>query len=210
MKKELRILSIKSGTPQGDAFIDWLIKFRYDPQVECPKDKPWDFRAKKEYTAMEQKILDYLHRVNNCPRNYCPIVCSGLRGDGSRFSNKCKYFNGYGWNKDKIFDFRKPQPFVWCSRAKRGKTPINFYSSHCGIKRLALMVAKKQKLIHEFGCADLERTPIEDCILCESKTENGCRFKPGCKKGESVCGLFCDCTIGVCDGCKEKVNKNEK
>lgn len=204
MNKDIRMLSIKVGTPSGDAFVEWLSKFGYRELIECPNVKPEDFRRKGKYSKQEQKILNYLHNVESNINLCSPIVCSGLRGDGSKYKEKCKYFRGYGWNKDKLFNFDNPQIFIQCTKAKRGKVPIKLYASNCELKRLALVVAKKKKLVYEWGCADLENTPIEDCLMCEYKTESSCEFESGCKKGEIVLGLFTDCTIGVCKGCRSR------
>jgi len=199
MKNDLRILSV-SNSPK---FIEFLLRFRYEDVINCPKEKRREYRKKEKYTYKEQVILSV---IGDTKRSWwlCPTVCSGRRGDGSSHRRKCRCFKGYGKNKESVWNFKNSQGFIYCSKSKSGKIETSkIVSPWCHRKRLAVEVARNLDLIYAFGSACLEKTLLQECLKCGYKTENGCSYKIGCGKGKSLFAY--QCLVGICEGCKEQV-----
>lgn len=202
MKKDIRVLDVDLGTPEGGAFIDWLLAFRFSDLITCPKDSPMDFRAKTSYTNDEARILSLLRTVEKCKDLMSPIVCSGLRGDGSRFRDKCEFFGGYGKNSDEVWSFKHPQGFVWCG--KHGGEKINTQKmTTCKRRELARTVAGHRGLIEQFGSNRLTYASSDECLKCDFKTKDGCGYEIKCGKGVLYFALAYGCNHGDCVGCPE-------
>lgn len=197
IKSEIHILKL------DESIIDILCAFTFNQLICCPEKKPVDLRAKKEYTADEKRILDLIPNVGNIISLRCPIVCSGVRGDGSRYREKCEHFDSYGEKKDQVFDFYTPQKFVNCK--KHGQVKIEDYASSCIKQSITVAAARGRELIHHFGSADLEQVKKDTCLKCNHfDKKKGCLFKPGCKRGEGyiIC-LRMDWCYGDCDSCEK-------
>jgi len=205
-KHEIHILKVDAS------ILDILSAFVFDQLIQCPKMKPRDFRAKKEYSEDEERILSLIPNATNAITLFCPTVCSGLRGDGSRFRDKCEHFDSYGENKDQVFSFHNPQKFVNCK--KHGKVKIEDYANSCVKREITVAAARGRGLIHHFGSADLEKVKKDVCLTCshfkwlttskgDVKVES-CNFKPGCKRGEGyILCLDMDWCYGDCDTCEK-------
>lgn len=197
MSKEIEIIVASQD------FLEALVAFNFDSLRYCPDEGLIDFRAKRQYTEDEKRILKLIPNVTSAKPLYCPTVCSGLRGDGSRFRERCNHFIGYGENDDEVFNFFNPQSFVRCS--KYGKIRIEKYTTDCLKRKLAVTVARDGELINFFNSATLEYVPKTQCLKCNSfdrKTET-CSFKVGCEKGKGLWSLHTDCTCGDCDSCQK-------
>lgn len=197
MKKQLHVLHA------DESITDILLAFVWDELLHCPKDKPRNFRAKKSYTEDEKRVMNMIPNVAATIDWHCPIGCSGLRGDGTRFRRRCKHFISYGKNNDKVFNFHNPQKFVNCK--EYGKVRIKKYASSCEKRKLIVGVARKRELIHHWGSADLENVSRATCLKCNDfdKKEDMCKFKAACKKGRDYI-LYPDCTWGDCRTCTER------
>ena len=201
MKEDIRILKVDGS------FIDAICTFTFDQLICCPAQKPVDFRIKKEYTADEKRILNLIPNVDSAIDLRCPIVCSGLRGDGSRYRKKCKHFVAYGKNNDPVFNFSTPQKFVRCE--KYGHVKIEEYASQCVKQRITVAAARGKELICHFGSATLEKVKKTTCLKCSYfDKKQGCLFKPGCKRGEGyiIC-LDMEWCYGDCDSCEKNESK---
>jgi hypothetical protein len=178
-----------------------LTTFHFDDVVFCPKESIEDFRLKKEYTEDEQRILNLLYKVDKNPSWSWPRGGSGFRGDGSKYAETCEFFGGYGDNRDFVWNYHTPQPYVWCSKIEGKRLYTIKVASDCLKRRFASVVARNLDLIRLFGSADLETTLMEECLKCKHLVENKCNFDFGCEKGNSY---FTNCIFGDCDNCKEK------
>ena len=197
MKKQLHVLHA------DESIIDILLAIVWDDLRYCPKDKPQDFRAKKSYTKDEKRLLKLIPNVSATVELYSPTVCSGLRGDGTRYRRKCRHFTGYGKNNDKVFNFHNPQKFINCQ--EYGKVKIKKYASWCERRRLIVAVAVSRELVHHFGSANLEKVSRAACLQCSdfNKKIGKCTFKVACKKGRNYF-IFTNCTYGDCKTCTER------
>jgi len=148
-KKEIRVLTIQNSP----RFWEALLQFSYSDLIICPKSKYSDYRKKKTYTPQEQKILNRLYNVNHAVQMFSPTICSGRRGDGSSYRNKCGFFGGYGERKENVWNFHKPEKFVFCSKAKNGRIYIQKITTDCKRRNLTNAVARDLGLIQYFGSA---------------------------------------------------------
>lgn len=200
MKKQIRILSV-SNSPK---FIESLLAFHYEDSILCPKEQIWDYKKKDSYTEQELMILDVIGSLKRS-RMMCPIVCSGNRGDGSKYARKCIFFKGYGKEKENVWNFRNPKSFIFCSKSENGMLKVRkIVSPWCYRKRLAVEVARNLDLIHRFGSSCLEKTLLQECLKCNYKRKDGCNYKVGCEKGKIIFAF--ECKVGICEICKERRN----
>lgn len=198
MKDDIHILKLDASA------LDVFCAFAFDQLICCPEKKPADFRTKKKYTEDEKRILNLIPNVANAISLLCPIVCSGVRGDGSRYRKKCKHFDSYGRNKDQVFDFFTPQKFINCK--KHGTVKIEEYANWCDKQKVAVGAARGRKLIHHFGSADLEKVKKDTCLKCNhfDKKKQVCLFEPGCERGKSyILCIDMEWCYGDCDSCEK-------
>lgn len=197
-----RILSIKTGSIGGDAFIDWLIAFRFDDLIECPQSPRRDFRTAKgkDCSRFGKRILNLLRDIEGCVNPMCPTVCSGLRGDGSRFRETCKFFMGYGARLGVQWNFSNPDLFVRCRYREDYKVTV-FKAASCKRREIARTVAHEKGLIESFGSASLTYALSNECQACSFRSKEGCSYIFRCERAGLYSVMSNKCNWGDCATC---------
>jgi len=181
MKKDIQILSI-----DGNSLLKLFPVFMISDSIDCPKYHHQDFCIKKNYSTKEQKIINSIPNVRKARFRFSPIICSGRRGDGSRYRERCKYFGGYGNEKQDVWNYDNPVKSLYCNKAKTGAIEVKKSTSNCNKRRLLVRSAVTHNLIQHFGSGCLEQVLIiEECLKCpySNKKIFKCLWKPKCNEG---------------------------
>jgi len=186
-KKDFRILTISDG----DA-LKALLRFDFSKLIKCPKDR------RRNFVKKEGDIVELIPNVRKAKSLFCYSICSGIRGDGSRFRNRCPYFIKYAFRQ------------VICKLSPSGRVNIEEYATCPKLERIVRVGINKGQ-IEQFGSADLTNISKGVCEKCEHlakvegiEDEYNCTFKTGCENN-IIALLFC--TRLDCKGCKRNINK---
>jgi len=188
-QKDVRILSISDGDALGA-----LLRFDFDKLIKCPKHR------RRNFVKKEGDVAKLIPNVRKTKSLFCYSICSGIRGDGSRFRNRCPYFIKYAFKQ------------VICKLSPSKRVNIKEYARCPKLERIVRVGINKGE-IEEFGSSDLANVPKSVCEKCEClvkieeiENEYDCTFKTGCGNN-IIATIFC--TSFNCKGCKY-TNKGEK
>jgi len=186
-QKDFRTLTISNG----DA-LEALLRFDFARLIKCPKDR------RRNFVKKEGDIAKLLPNVRRTKSLFCYSICSGIRGDGSRFRNRCPYFVRYATKQ------------VICRLSPSGRVNIEEYT-HCPKLERIVRVGINKGEIEEFGSSDLTNVSKGVCEKCdylvrieEIKNEYDCTFKTGCGNN-IIATMFC--TSLDCKKCARNIKK---
>jgi len=205
MRKNIQILSI-----DGDSLLKLFPDFMISDSIDCPKYPHKNFCIKDKYTEEEQKIIDLIPNVKKARFRFCPTICSGRRGDGSRYKERCEYFEGYGNRKEDVWNYDNPAPFLHCNKTKSGTIKIKRITSDCKKRRSLIRSTVTHNLIQHFNSGCLEQVSFEECLKCShfDKKMLKCQWKPKCEEGnKGLLTMMWGCSYGDCESCTKTIKK---
>ncbi|GAH51607.1 unnamed protein product, partial [marine sediment metagenome] len=142
-QKDVRILSVFNRDALGA-----LLRFDFDRLIKCPKDK------RRNFVKKEGDIAKLIPNVRKAKSLFCYSICSGIRGDGSRFRDRCPYFERYTAKQ------------VICRLSPSGRVNIEEYATCAKLERI-VRVGINRGEIEEFGSSDLTNVSKSVCEKCE-------------------------------------------
>ena len=182
-RKDFRIVSMDEDA------LEALHKFRFDKLIKCPKDK------RRNFVKNEGATVKLIPNVRRTKKLFSCHICSGLRGDGSRYKDQCPYFMGYTSRQ------------VICKLSPSKRVNIEEYADCPRLERIVKVGVNKDQ-IELWGSGDLtivSKSVCEKCeYLVEVKNEYNCTFKTGCDNN-ILAVMFCaslDCK--KCENNKKK------
>lgn len=194
---KIKITTIK--TPQQNFEIvsvdvdalEALHKFRFERLIKCPKDR------RRNFVKNEGDVVKLIPNVGRTKSLFSYHICNGLRGDGSRFRDRCPHFiMGYVSNQ------------IICRLSPSKRVNIEEYASCPKLERIVRVGVNKGQ-IEQFGSGDLTNVSRDVCERCEYfmkiKDEYSCTFKTGCNNSV-LAEMFC--TSLDCKKCENA--KNDK
>lgn len=182
-----KILTI--NTPQKDFRIvsmdvdalEELRKFYFGMLIKCPKYR------RRSFVKSEGDAVELIPNVRRTKSLFCYSICSGLRGDGSRYKERCLHFVGYNARQ------------VVCKLSPSGLVNIKEYTSCPRLERIVRVGVNKAQ-IELWGSGDLSNVSRDVCENCEYfwKGRKSCTFKTGCDN--SIIATM-NCTSLDCGEC---------
>lgn len=186
-QKDFRILTISGGEA-----LEALLRFDFDRLIKCPKHR------RRNFVKKEGDIVELIPNVRRTKSLFSYSICSGIRGDGSRFRNQCPYFVRYTTGQ------------VICKLSPNKRVNIEEYTRCPKLERIVRVGINKGQ-IKEFGSADLTNVSKSVCEKCEClvkieeiEDEYDCTFKTGCDNNFLALTL---CTSLDCKECKRNIRK---
>lgn len=182
-QKDFRIASMDANALKA------LHKFRFDLLIKCPKDR------RRSFVKNEGNIVELIPNVRRTKPLFSPHICSGLRGDDSRFREQCPYFMGYASRQ------------VICRLSPSKRVNIKEYADCPRLERIVKVGVNKGQ-IEPWGSGDLGNVSRSVCESCEYfmkiKNEYNCGFKTGCDNN-ILAIMFC--TSLDCKKCENNKNR---
>lgn len=186
-QKDFRILSVSAGD-----VLEALLRFDFEKLIKCPKHR------RRNFVKKEGDIARLIPNVRKAKSLFCYSICSGIRGDGSRFRDRCPYFERYTVGKHGTRQ-------VICRLSPSKRVNIEEYTKCARLERI-VRVGINRGEIEEFGSSDLANVSRSVCEKCEYlvkikeiENEYDCTIKTGCGNN-IIATMFC--TSLDCKECK--------